>query len=494
MKKVILAFLLAVLAGPSGFGTAAPAQAADEEAPPVAVSRPNEAGSDIDPLSYQGDIHDRSLAGASKGLFKAALVGRYLDEEPARQLVAFFQSRGLTAFALRKEVTERRLLKNDPVGHFYLVMVGLFGEQRDADFLGQRLRAEGTVRDYRILSVDAPRELEATEAQNRELYLQSARVSEQSRERASRPLDPNSPSATGQAFKKHVYGRYIGSYRDPLEARDMARRMTTSGWSASVENDGGWYRVYLAPTKDHRDFKADGPTLKAARKSAASQPGLVFLADLSGLKGTLNPITPNAGRTDASACAGFSEAGRLGTVLTRTMIYIPDTSYTVALTSIRPPEKQTGWKDIPKRVKAWWDDEKSRPVKKADYGPAIYNRPEMEKAISRLTASPDQASLAIGLTEAATQLSTVPGRKVLLVFSEFQGPDQPRDVQEAVSRLKAAYGSSLEVLFIYGDTDGPGYDLAATLTRDAGGSQPWDGCRLISDNAYFESYIKTIFH
>lgn len=464
--------------------------AAAEEVLPLAVPPPDKEGTDMYPSSYEGNLSQRSLAGAFSGLFKSVLVGRYLDREPAERMAGYLRHKGLTTFVLEKKIEERRLLRNDPVGHFYVVMTGLFGRQEDADILGQRLRAEGQFKDYRILPVDDPGEIEATNAQNLDLYAQSAQVSRDSRQRAEKPLPANSAVKSGEAFKEYVYGRYIGSYRDPLKARDEARRLTAGGWSASVEKDGGWYRVYLAPTDDHRDFKADEATLSSAKRSAASRSGLIFLVDMSGLKGSFTPINPSVDRNDASACAGFSEAGRLGATLNRTIIYIPETSLTVGLIPIWP--QKMSWRDIPKRVQAWWNDEKNRPVTKAVYGPAIFNRPEMEKAITGLAPSSEPASLAVGLTETSADLSGIPGKKVLLVFSEFQGPDESNDVRDALNRLKQAHGSSLEVVFIYGDTSGPGYELADSLAREYGPSAAWDGCRLLSDNAYFERYIKTI--
>ncbi len=477
------------------------AEAADQPAssPGVVVMEvppPAEDGADIEAPAYQDDPdYDRLKSRYfKKGLYNAIWVGRYLDEEPAQRMARHFQSRGLTAFVLKKKIEERRLFANDPVGDFYMVLVGLFGVPREADILGQRLKAEGQVRGYQVVPVDAPAELDSSETQTQPLSTQAAKTSREAQERASRPLSPNSPAATGEAFKKNVYGRYVGSFRDPLRAQAEAERMTAAGWPASVHKDPGastWYRVYLAPTEDHRDWKADEPTLTAARRSAATQPGIVILADMSSLGGGLSTVTPNAGRTDASACAGFSEAGRLGAVLNRTIIYIPDTSYTAALVPITYQEMRS-WKEIPARIKAWWTDEKARPQKKALYGPAIFNRPEMEQAVSRLAATPEQASLAIGLTEVSNELSTIPGRKVLLVFSEFLGPDQPQDVRAALGQLKSAV-TGLEPIFIYGDTDGAGYALANDLAREFGSGQAWDGCLLLNNNGYFEKYIKAIF-
>ena len=477
------------------FLTSALSDAADEEGNqgPVElkISKPQQQGSDIDPKSYDGSLADRSLIGTFKGQYDSALVGRYLDPEPARQLAGYFRSKGLTAFVLEKKVSESGFFSSKPVGIFYVVMAGLFGGAEAADALGQRLRAEGDIKDYRILPVDDPGELESTNAQNLDLYNKAAKTSGEAKEKASRPLSPTSPVETGAAFKQHVYGRYIGSYRDPYEARRAASEMTAGGWSASIEKDGGWYRVYLAPTEDHRDFKADEKILSAARRSASVQTGVVILADMSSIQGRADVAGPNAKRTDASACAGFSEAGRVSTLLTRTINYFPESSYTVALTTILP--QATSWRDTPQKIKDWWDDEKKRAPKKALYGPAIFNRPEMERAILNLKSSSEQASLALGLTEASNELFGIPGRKVLMVFSEFMTPDAPGDVEDALSRLQGEFGASLEIMFIYGDTGGSGYVLAGDLARQANKQKAWDACLLLNDNAYFEKYIKTIF-
>ena len=87
---------------------------------------------------------------------------------------------------------------------------------------------------------------------------------------------------------------------------------------------------------------------------------------------------------------------------------------------------------------------------------------------------------------------SVPGRKTVLVFSEFKQPDQPEDARDAVERLRSSYGGEFVPIFIYGDTDQKGYELASNLAATSGG-RAWDGCRLLGDNAYFEQFIRTIF-
>ena len=462
------------------------------------VPLPAADGSESRPPGYQGgqatEIYDRSLARHFKsGFFSSVLVGRYLDEAPARRAAGYYRSRGLTSFVLKKQVEERRILRNDPVGEFYMVMAGLFGRNKDADILGQRLKAENQAPAYQVVPVDDPGELEATEAQNADLYAKLSGVSRSAEEKASKPLSSSSPAASGEAFKKHVYGRYVGSYRDPQEAKLHAEKLTAGGWPASVQREGAgssaWFRVYLAPAKDQMTWQADSQVLKEARRSAASQPGIFLLVDMSNIQSDINSPRPDKNRYNASACAGFSEAGRLGGSLRRTLIYIPDTSYTAALISMGV---QSSSKKIQDRVKDWWD-EKPKPSRPPLYGPAIFNRPEMEKAINKLKPEAKPVSLALGLTEMAGHLFTVPGRKMVVVFSEFLGEDQPEEVKEALGRLKSEFGSSLEVLFVYGDTNAAGYRLASDLARQAGSTQAWDGCMLMNDNAYFERYIKTIF-
>lgn len=462
----------------------------NSDALPLTVHRPYEDGSDISPKSYEGHLADRDLSSLFKGLYSSALVGRYLDPEPAQRRADELRKQGLLAFVLKKNFRENSISSSSEIGDFYVVMAGLFAAKQDADNLGQRLRAEGRTEDYRILPVDDPGEISRTDAQNLDLFAKSGQLSRQTQERAAKPLAADSPVRTGQAFKKHMRGSYIGSYRDRLEAREEARRLTASGWPASVEAEGGWYRVYLAPSEDSRDLKADPGELKAAKASAASQPGFFLVVDTSSLRGSFSSLGPNAERSDASACAGYSEAGRLSTSLRRVMIYIPETTYTVALTPVEPQDFK--WTETPARIKAWWDDEKQRPTKKSIYGPALYNRPELEKAVSRLKASPKEGSLALGITEAAIDFKSAPGRKTVLVFSEFKSADQPGDIKDAVARLNSFYGSDLHPFFIYGDTDRKGYELASELAA-ANGGQAWDGCRLLGDNAYFEKFIKTVF-
>jgi len=440
------------------------------------------------PTSSVGE-HDA----AAGQVFHSVLLGRFPDEAPARRLSSQLHNRGLTAFTVKRNLIESRLfLDRNRIGEFYLTLAGLFGLKRDAERLGSRLVAEGLISDYLVVTIEDSAELKATVAQTRQVDQEGGRTARTARERAAAPLRPDSPAATGEAYRQNVYGRYVGSYKDPLEAREHARTLTAGGWPASVraegQGSGRWHRVYLAPSSDPRDLKADKEVLQEAMASAASQMTLVFLADLTSTAGRVSHPGPSPDRRDASACAGFSQAGRLGAVLSRTIIYVPDISLmTTLIPAVRDDIKSV--QEVPERVSTWWKGQERRPRKLAAYGPAFFNRQEMERAVLQLQADSRPGSLVPALKSAAAPLAGQPGRKVLLVFSDFMGLTKPNDVQTALTSLRAGLGSSLDVFLVYGDPNGAGYRLAQNMAD----GEAWDGCRLLHDNAYFENYIKAVF-
>ncbi len=489
----LLIFLAVFLLAPQ----VAIAQSADSQE--LQVPPPQDSGEVIEAPAYtETSNYNEYIARFFRdGRFYSAWVGRFLDPEPAARYALKFKKMGLIAFVLKKEITESQpFLPDDSIGDFYTVMVGLFGDRQAAEFLGERLLVAKEVSTYAVVPVDAPAELAATEAQIKSQAQAATKAAENIQARANAPLSPDSPAVTGEGFKNLVRGRYVAGFKDPMRAQQEAARLTAAGWPASVwqEHSGPnmWHRVYLVETQDVRDWQVNPQVFSEARRAAATQPGLVMLADATSIAGQVLSPSPNADRTDASACAGFSEAGRLGATLNRTLIYIPDTTYTTALVPVYPEESRA-WYDIPGRISDWWDsDQESRPATQALFGPAIFNRLGMEGAIAALSATTEPGSLAFSLTTVARDLYSVPGRKVVLVFSEFLSPESPETIRGALGRLRAEL-SGLEAIFIYGDTNAQGYQLAQSLAREGGSSHAWDGCRLLADNGYFESFIRSVF-
>jgi len=134
-------------------------------------------------------------------LFHSVLVGRFLDEEPARRLSGRLQDRGLTAFVVKRRlVVSRLLIDRDQVGEFYLTLVGLFGLPQEAERLGSRLAAEGLIKDYQVVGIEEPGEVASTATQTRRVDQEGDQTVRTARARAAAPLPPDSPAATGEAF------------------------------------------------------------------------------------------------------------------------------------------------------------------------------------------------------------------------------------------------------------------------------------------------------
>jgi hypothetical protein len=144
-------------------------------------------------------------------------------------------------------------------------------------------------------------------------------------------------------------------------------------------------------------------------------------------------------------------------------------------------------------VKTWWSGDKSE-YSRSDtvYGPAVYSRPEVLKSIRNLKVDVRAAPMGPGLSS-FRELDSIPGKKTVVLFSDFRSSDKPEDAEGALGSLKARYGSDLDFLVVYGDTDGPGLSLANRLARAGGNTDAWNGCLLIADNSYFERFVKRVF-
>jgi hypothetical protein len=254
-----------------------------------------------------------------------------------------------------------------------------------------------------------------------------------------------------------------------------------------------WYRVYLAETKDRVDFKASPAKLAEAKASAMRQPGLVLLLDSSGLKGVWGTVKPNQKRLDASACAGYSQSGRMLTTIERLISYIPDNGQLIMVRPLTYMPADGILDYVTRPVKNWWsgDDSSTADVRPA-YGPAIYNRPAVLKAVRSLKVDVRPAPLAAELNNLG-DLSAIPGRKTVVLFSDFRAEDKNSAAEAALGQLKGQYGTDLDLVVVYGDSDDTGYRLAESLARSGGGGEAWNGCQLLADNRYFERFIKRVF-
>jgi hypothetical protein len=144
-------------------------------------------------------------------------------------------------------------------------------------------------------------------------------------------------------------------------------------------------------------------------------------------------------------------------------------------------------------VRSWWSGDKSAYSQtESIYGPSIYNRPEVLRALRSLKVDVRAAPLAPGL-KSFRELESIPGKKTVILFSDFRFSDKPEAAEAAIGSLKSSYGSDLDFIVVYGDTDGQGYNLANKIARVGSNGDAWNGCLLISDNSYFEKFVKRVF-
>ncbi|MDR2348997.1 MAG: SPOR domain-containing protein [Deltaproteobacteria bacterium] len=468
-----------------------------------------------------------------RGAYYTVWAGSYADRAPAARAVAALQKYGLGAFSVKKNLVEKSLLFDKPVGEYHLVLAGLFGTPDDAKVLGSRLAAQGLISpNWRVIPSNNPAELGEARAQTAPLVRESERVRKSVRDRlggsrnqtAPRAAAPSGGTASGRGtpsissgtssapaptgFQKSVAGRFVGSYRDANAARDEAKRLTAAGWPASVEeaSEGGslWHRVYLTPPRktedprtaasaDPRDMRANPQTLARARTAASRQKGMVLLVDGSGLKGVWGSVKPNRAGTDASSCAGYSQAGRLLASMERFISYVPDAGQLMALKISSYTEPSGFFDRTSLSVRSWWSgDDSAHNRTDTVYGPVVYDRNDLLRALRGVKPDVRAAPLTPSL-ESFRELHNIPGKKTIILFSDFRFSDKPEDAETSLNALKTTYGSDLDFLVVYGDADGAGYALANEISRLGGDGEAWDGCRLVSDNLYFERFVKRVF-
>jgi hypothetical protein len=431
--------------------------------------------------------------------FYTVWVASYLDEAPAHRAAAAFRSRGLLAFTVKKTLMEKTssfLSSSTPrvVGDYYLVNVGLFGNVEEASVLGRRLLAQGRISNWRVIGSADPGEIARMAVQAAPLIQKSETVTTQAMKKAGLPLPPTAPAITGQGFKSLVHGRYVGSFKDLYAARTEAERLTAAGWPAAVERatpkGGQWFRVYLTESTDHREFGANPSRLARDKAVAATHGGLIFLVDLSGQAGDWGQIAPGEKRLEASACAGYSRPGRVLTGLERVVGQIPTNSpMMVAVKSVTYVQPAGFVDKTVRKVRKWWtEDETGFTEARSAYGPTLFNRPLVTRAIRSLKLDSEAVSLGPAF-DSLYEAQSVPGYKTVLVWSDFRWTGPDTEVMAGLGRLKAQWGGQVNILVVYGDADDRGWRLAENLAKAGSGQPAYDGCLLLSDQNYFQKFV-----
>jgi hypothetical protein len=94
--------------------------------------------------------------------------------------------------------------------------------------------------------------------------------------------------------------------------------------------------------------------------------------------------------------------------------------------------------------------------------------------------------------DALRELSSIPGRKTVLLWSDFRWDGPDTDTLGALGRLKEQYGGQADILVIYGDSDDRGWQLAENLAKIGSPEAAWNGCLLLADQSYFQRFIRRV--
>jgi OOP family OmpA-OmpF porin len=128
-----------------------------------------------------------------------------------------------------------------------------------------------------------------------------------------------------------------------------------------------------------------------------------------------------------------------------------------------------------------------------EYGPAIYNKPEMGAAIMKMERTQGITPLGPAIKASDAELSMWPGTKALVVLSDFKrDPDFGDPISEARA-LREKYGLDIKIYTIsfgFGDQE-----LAvAKGVAQAGGGMYFNGCKVLQDQCAFDEMMQEIFY
>lgn len=126
------------------------------------------------------------------------------------------------------------------------------------------------------------------------------------------------------------------------------------------------------------------------------------------------------------------------------------------------------------------------------FGPATYNRDQMEDAIGRLVAADSVSPFADALKDADEELNNMGSIKAVLMFSDFEANNTSGNPVQNASNLRRRFGQDVQV-FTFHATRQPSAVKLARNIAEAGGGKAYDICHLLNSEEAFESMMMEIF-
>lgn len=323
------------------------------------------------------------------------------------------------------------------LGLWYRVYIGRYGTEMEARALAGSLIDRGLLSrhsNYRIMWVS---------------------------DNGGQPVSPASAESAPadqrevSSYRETVEGSYVGSYRTRFEAEKQAEGLTLRGWPAFVtEGDVSgvtWYRVYLSPTGQRYDADAPG--------------GFVILLDLSNTY------------DGEYSCLGLTKYEAMIELMDLINLSVPNVGYLA------------GFRTVGHRGAMYTGD-----YSRLRFGIDVYNTEGYHQAIKQIRPSGSSSPLGWGITATDADFSMIPGRKILIVISDFRlNRDLGRPADRALA-LSRKFGPELCLYTIYVGADRGGVALARDLAITGECGNFYDGCALLAEQHYFNGMIREIFY
>ncbi|MEW5721583.1 MAG: OmpA family protein [Thermodesulfobacteriota bacterium] len=402
-------------------------------------------------------------AGAASGLYSLH-VSSHREAAAAQAEVDRLKSQGLEAFVRYETVPGK--------GKWHRVYVGSYTGPDQAVAAAGKLKAEGVI-----------------------TYCQVVPLNSSSSEPRPAPTEAPERAPDGTAyspFKRLVYGRYVASFRYRHLAEAEAEGLTKSGWPASVQEEVvqgvPWYRVYLLPQGRRYSGRPASEGLKGF-DIIADMSDTYAAAYASDRPGESRPFGPRGSR-----CLNYTRQQTKMVLLRKFNAAVPEAPWLAALRKLgykRLDSFEAHVKWLKSLADHGGEDPKTYTYRL--WGVMTYHRTEFGDAIGRLEPSDRNAPKAPALRLSRQELDVIPGRKALIILSDFNRKFQDNPVAEA-RELKKKYGPDLCFYAIYVEADQEGVALAREVAQAGECGNYYDGCRLLTDEAYFERMIREIFY
>jgi OOP family OmpA-OmpF porin len=304
------------------------------------------------------------------------------------------------------------------------------------------------------------------------------------------------------------FGVQVAAFRQADRAEILIAELRQKGLNAfsrleQAGQKGMWHRVYIGPFASRAEAKQQAETLTAQGVITDYRvrnlgPGTVQAKIPSESAGTSRPAVAVAATTqepgpgtpdgweiivdlsgsinDQFHCGGYFKHEAVFSILNQMNKKIPALQYQAAL-------RKFGYKNALTRSD----------YTALEWGVDTYDRQAFGIAVSQLIPSRAISPLGWAMKGAEAELESMPGRKALIILSDFKENRDFGDPLERAKDLAARFGNDLCIFTINVGQEKKEIKLAQEIAAQSGCGKTYDGCRLLSDEAYFDQMVSEIF-